>query len=412
MTAKCNATGRVGFAIRGNSERDGGVMQNRKSRSGLFRWGLLGAGSVLALGLGLPAGAAPVVHDLTAAPLGYAVIKIVDAKAGVSAGGGGVSAGGSVGAGGAGVSAGADAGADAGTGDTGSTGGTGGDTSGSGDTGGTGTGGTGTGDTGTGDTGTGGTGTGGTGTGDTGTGGTGTGGTGTSDTGTGGTGTGGTGTGDTGSGGTDTGGTDTGGTGGDSGGATGPSVAPSHATLNRSDVPQNSPLSDRPAAIVDVPTRTLQPALIPSDNCISGAAPCPMGSGQVGGFSQPPSTLRQGASGAGNGAVGLSASTAGGATPQPAARTSEGLGISLVDPVRSDSGLLVQGVIVNLSSQARPIPPMRVELLNSANQVVQRSLVRAPVGTLAGGEHRTFKTLVQPLPPNIARVSVAFIPQQ
>ncbi|HEY3147772.1 MAG TPA: hypothetical protein VGJ75_15550, partial [Dongiaceae bacterium] len=190
-------------------------------------------------------------------------------------------------------------------------------------------------------------------------------------------------------------------------------VAPSHATVNRSDVPQNSPLSDRPAAIVDVPTRTLQPALIPSDNCISGAAPCPMGSGQVGGFSQPPSTLRQGASGAGNGAaVGLSASTAGGAAPQPAARTSEGLGISLVDPVRSDSGLLVQGVIVNLSGQARPIPPMRVELLNSANQVVQRSLVRAPVGTLAGGEHRTFKTLVQPLPPNIARVSVAFIPQQ
>jgi hypothetical protein len=52
---------------------------------------------------------------------------------------------------------------------------------------------------------------------------------------------------------------------------------------------------------------------------------------------------------------------------------------------------------------------MKVELLNSANQVVQRSLLRAPTDALAGGEHRSFKTLVQPLPPNIARVSVAFV---
>jgi hypothetical protein len=81
----------------------------------------------------------------------------------------------------------------------------------------------------------------------------------------------------------------------------------------------------------------------------------------------------------------------------------------LVDPVRKSNGLLVQGVIVNTSSETQAIPPMEVSLLNSANQVVQRSVLSAPVSTLASGERKTFKMLVQPLPPNIARLTVAFM---
>src|ERR1044071_6693565 len=123
-----------------------GIARSSRSRHrGRPRLGLLGAASILAVAAALSAQAVPVIRGLTAPPPADTVIKVLDVKGGVSAGSGGISAGGSVDAGG--VSAGADA--DTG-GDTGSD--TGGDT-GSGDTGGD----TGSGDTG-GDTGSGGTG--------------------------------------------------------------------------------------------------------------------------------------------------------------------------------------------------------------------------------------------------------------
>ena len=92
-----------------------------------------------------------------------------------------------------------------------------------------------------------------------------------------------------------------------------------------------------------------------------------------------------------------------------AARAGEGLGISLVDPVRRKDGLLVQGVIVNGGAQAEAIPAMRLTILDKADQVVQRSILRLPPDTLAQGQHKAFKALVQPLPPNAARLTAAFI---
>jgi len=158
----------------------------------------------------------------------------------------------------------------------------------------------------------------------------------------------------------------------------------------------------------------------PAVSCVDPvtARPCPTGSSAALGArpSSDSNSTRAGVSGVSNGAAKLpaptvvtSTRTAASAAPQPAARTSAGLGISLVDPVRKNNGLLVQGVIVNTSTQAQAVPAMQISLLNSANQVVQRSVVQAPAGTLGQGQHKTFRTLVQPLPPTTARVNVSFI---
>jgi hypothetical protein len=93
----------------------------------------------------------------------------------------------------------------------------------------------------------------------------------------------------------------------------------------------------------------------------------------------------------------------------PAAPLGGGLGISLVDPVRQANGLVVQGVIVNTSGQSQAIPPMQLSLLDKANQVVQRYKLTPPAIALAPGAHKTFKTVIQPLPPGVTRVTTAFI---
>jgi hypothetical protein len=94
-----------------------------------------------------------------------------------------------------------------------------------------------------------------------------------------------------------------------------------------------------------------------------------------------------------------------------AASLAGGLGISLVDPVRKDNGLVVQGVIVNTSGQSQAIPPMQLSLLDKANRVVQRYKLTPPAIALATGAHKTFKTVIQPLPAGVTRVTIAFIAQ-
>ena len=425
---------------------------------------LLGAAGALTLGLGLSAAqGAPVVRGLDGQVLMQAPIPVVDAKAGVDAGGagvaGGADAGVSAGAGDAGAGAGVDAGTDAGGGTSAGAGadvGAGADTGGSAGTGDT------SADTGA-DAGTGaGADTGASaGTGDT-----------NADTGA-----------DAGvDAGTDasagagsndaTGGTSASGdaaTSGDTGAdaaaaggvgseaststpadstssappagasasigdeASRPAATPESTPIGASAtvaVPAAAPTSISPSLPVVTPGKrqgemTVDPNRIgqtqfPAVSCVDPvtARPCPTGSGAELGArpSSDPNSMRSGVSGVSNGAAKLpaptvvtSTRTAASAAPQPAARTSAGLGISLVDPVRKNNGLLVQGVIVNTSTQAQTVPAMQISLLNSANQVVQRSVVQAPAGTLGQGQHKTFRTLVQPLPPNTARVNVSFI---
>jgi Protein of unknown function (DUF3426) len=94
---------------------------------------------------------------------------------------------------------------------------------------------------------------------------------------------------------------------------------------------------------------------------------------------------------------------------QPAATSARGLNIVLVDPVRQNDGLLVQGVVVNSSSQPQVVPAMQGSLENQAGQEVRRWVFNPPVRQLGPGQRANFKTEVRPLPAGVARATVAFI---
>jgi hypothetical protein len=97
------------------------------------------------------------------------------------------------------------------------------------------------------------------------------------------------------------------------------------------------------------------------------------------------------------------------AQPAPVAASAQGLQITLVDPVRKNDGLVVQGVVINTSNEVRTIPPMQGSLENQAGQELRRWVFQPPVQTLAPGARANFKTEVRPLPTGVARASVAFI---
>ncbi|WP_119304812.1 hypothetical protein [Dongia deserti] len=97
------------------------------------------------------------------------------------------------------------------------------------------------------------------------------------------------------------------------------------------------------------------------------------------------------------------------AQPATPVASAEGLQIALVDPVRRNDGLIVQGVVINTSNEMRTIPLMQGSLETSAGQEVRRWQFRPPVQTLGPGERANFKTEVRPVPAGVARASVAFI---
>jgi hypothetical protein len=100
------------------------------------------------------------------------------------------------------------------------------------------------------------------------------------------------------------------------------------------------------------------------------------------------------------------------AQPLPAAAGIEGLKITLVDPVRKNDGLVIQGAVINSSDQVRAIPTMQGSLENQAGQELRRWVFQPPVQTLAPGQRANFTTEVRPLPTGVARASVAFIAAQ
>jgi hypothetical protein len=116
---------------------------------------------------------------------------------------------------------------------------------------------------------------------------------------------------------------------------------------------------------------------------------------------------------AGGGLTSLSALPAAPAATQPvttpAAAINPGLEIALVDPVRRNDGLLLQGVVINTTGQPQYIPAMQATLQDSAGQALRRWVFNPPVRELAPGARANFKTEVRPLPPGVARASVAFI---
>lgn len=97
------------------------------------------------------------------------------------------------------------------------------------------------------------------------------------------------------------------------------------------------------------------------------------------------------------------------AQPATVPASAEGLQITLVDPVRRNDGLVIQGVVTNTGSEVRTIPTMQGSLETSTGQEVRRWQFQPPVATLAPGERANFETEVRPIPAGVARASVAFL---
>jgi hypothetical protein len=105
------------------------------------------------------------------------------------------------------------------------------------------------------------------------------------------------------------------------------------------------------------------------------------------------------------------AATAAPAEPVPVS-AGQGLQIALVDPVRHNGGLLIQGVVINNTGQEQAVPAMQGSLENETGQEVRRWVFQPPVQTLAPGGRANFQTEVNPLPPGVTRATVAFIAAQ
>jgi Protein of unknown function (DUF3426) len=95
--------------------------------------------------------------------------------------------------------------------------------------------------------------------------------------------------------------------------------------------------------------------------------------------------------------------------PTPTAAAAQALNIVLVDPVRQSDGLLIQGVVINSSSQPQMVPTMQASLEDQAGQEVRRWVFEPPVKQLAPGQRANFRTEVRPLPAGVARANVAFV---
>jgi len=95
--------------------------------------------------------------------------------------------------------------------------------------------------------------------------------------------------------------------------------------------------------------------------------------------------------------------------PAPAAAAPHGLQITLVEPVKQNNGLLIQGTVLNNTGEVLQVPAMQATLKDAAGQDLRRWVFSAPVRQLAPGQRTVFKTEVQPVPAGAARANVAFI---
>jgi hypothetical protein len=88
----------------------------------------------------------------------------------------------------------------------------------------------------------------------------------------------------------------------------------------------------------------------------------------------------------------------------------EGLEITLVDPLRRDDALIVQGVVVNTTSITKTVPTMQTVLLDNAGRRLTQAMIEPRQVDLAPGERMTFKTTIAGAPATTARVDVDFVP--
>lgn len=88
----------------------------------------------------------------------------------------------------------------------------------------------------------------------------------------------------------------------------------------------------------------------------------------------------------------------------------EGLEITLVDPLRRDDALIVQGVVVNTTATVKTVPTMRAVLLDSAGRRLTQAMIQPRQVDLQPGERMSFKTEIAGAPTTTARVDVDFVP--
>ena len=89
---------------------------------------------------------------------------------------------------------------------------------------------------------------------------------------------------------------------------------------------------------------------------------------------------------------------------------SEGLEITLVDPLRKGNALVVQGVVVNTTSDVKTVPAMRAVFLDSAGRRLTDAIIEPRQVDLRPGERMSFKTEVDNAPQTTARIDVDFVP--
>lgn len=86
-----------------------------------------------------------------------------------------------------------------------------------------------------------------------------------------------------------------------------------------------------------------------------------------------------------------------------------GLEITLVDPLKRDDVLIVQGVVINTGSNTRRVPPMQAVLLDSQGRRLTNAMIEPRLTELAPGEKMNFKSEIAAVPQETARVNVSFL---
>jgi len=71
--------------------------------------------------------------------------------------------------------------------------------------------------------------------------------------------------------------------------------------------------------------------------------------------------------------------------------------------------LIVRGVIANISDRTRPVPPMKLMLLDKDHKVVQEKVDQPPVTSLDTGGTSSFKIQLQRPDPSAVEVNVIFV---
>ncbi|WP_193368325.1 FxLYD domain-containing protein [Pelagibius marinus] len=90
--------------------------------------------------------------------------------------------------------------------------------------------------------------------------------------------------------------------------------------------------------------------------------------------------------------------------------STEGLEITLVDPTRRGTTLVVQGIVTNTTERAKRLPSMRAILLDKAGRRLTNAVIVPRKSDLSAGERLRFRTEIANAPPTTARIDVDFIP--